>query len=137
MVKYLAVLLPIFFFICGCEKGSGVCYALDKCAASMPNCELYFEALILPEGCEEAIIDADCADHYQEPPPYTDLCFPPCEADSAVCDGDTITACYDGKTTVTRCAENCKLYGGTYVGVCSNEYEGQQSSDGQDICWCE
>jgi len=137
MGKYLAVLLPLFFWLSGCGEDSGICAALNKCLAAPPQCDLYFKALILPEGCEEAIIDADCEDHYQEPPPYTDLCFPPCEEDSAVCDGDIITACYGGKTTTTKCPETCRLAGATYTGVCADEYEGQQSEDGQDLCWCE
>jgi hypothetical protein len=136
MVKYLAILLALTG-LSGCGEAGGICGALNKCMAAPPQCDLYFKALILPEGCEEAIIDADCEDHHQEPPSYTGLCFPPCGADSAVCDGDIITACYEERTTTTRCPEACKLAGGTYTGVCANEYEGQQSADGQDLCWCE
>jgi hypothetical protein len=137
MGKHLAVPLLLLIWFCGCEEGSGICYELNKCAAAPPQCELYFEALILPGGCEEAIIDADCEDHHQDPLPYADLCFPPCGEDSAVCSGDIVTACYAGRTTSTKCPETCKLANATYTGVCDNEFEGQPSKDGQDVCWCE
>jgi hypothetical protein len=137
MKKHLAALLPAFLWLCGCEGGSAICNALNKCGAAPPRCELYFDALILPEGCEDAIVAADCLDHREDPPSYKDLCFPPCEDDSAVCTGDIITACYDGKTTTSKCPQTCKLNGSTYSGVCSNEHEGQMSENGQDVCWCE
>jgi hypothetical protein len=139
MKKHLAVLLPValWFLGCGGGGGSGICNALNKCGAAPTNCEENFDALILPGGCEEAVIAAECEDHLQEVPSYMDLCFPPCGADSAVCAGDTVTACKDGRTTTLKCPETCKLNGATYTGVCANEYQGQPSSDGQDVCWCE
>lgn len=139
MGKYTAFLLSAVLGLSGCGGGdmSAICEALSKCAAAPSNCEDTFDALVLPGGCEEAVIEADCADHQLETPSYMDLCFPPCGADSAVCTGDIITACFQGRTSTTRCPGVCKLVDKSYTGVCANEYQGQQSADGQDVCWCE
>jgi hypothetical protein len=140
MKKHQTFLLLAVFCLAGCGSGGGgsaICDALGACAAAPANCEATFDSLVLPGGCEEAVVAADCEDHRSETPSYMDLCFPPCGADSAVCTADIIAVCYDGRTTTLTCPEVCKLNNATYVGVCSNEYQGQQSSDGQDVCWCE
>jgi hypothetical protein len=139
MGKYLAVLLPAVFWSLGCGGGSGssICDALSKCGAAPANCEGTFDSFILPSGCEEAVVAADCDDHHLEAPSYLDLCFPPCGDDSAVCTGDIIAVCNSARTTTLKCPETCRLNGATYTGVCANEYQGQTSEDGQDLCWCE
>ena len=137
MGKYLAVFLPALFWFGGCQGGSAICNALNECGAAPSRCELYFDALILPDGCAEAIVAAECQEHFLEVPSYMDLCFPPCGADSAVCAGDIITACFDGRTTTSKCALVCKLADMKYSGVCAEEYQGQTSEDGQDLCWCD
>ena len=140
MKKYLAVLFLAAFWLSSCGSGGGgsaVCDALDACGVGGADCEATFDALILPGGCEEAIIAADCADHQLETPSYTDLCFPPCGADSSVCTGDIVTACYQGRTMTSNCSGVCKLAGRTYTGVCDDEYQGQSSETGMDVCWCQ
>lgn len=139
MKKQLTFLLLTVFCLAGCsgDGGSAICNALSKCGINQAECEGTFDALILPGGCEEAIIDADCADHQLETPSYTELCFPPCGADSSVCNGDIVTACYQDRTMVTKCPEVCKLVDKSYTGVCANEYQGQPSETGMDVCWCE
>ena len=133
-------ILTAVLLIAGCGGGGGgsaICEAFDACGVGGADCEDTFDALILPGGCEEAIIAADCADHQQETPSYTDLCFPPCGADSSVCTGDIVTLCYEGRTMTSYCTGVCKLAGMTYTGVCADEYQGQQSENGMDVCWCE
>jgi hypothetical protein len=140
MMKHLTFMVLAVFCLAGCGGGGGgsdICNALDACGVGGADCETTFEALILPGGCEEAIIAADCTDHQQETPSYTDLCFPPCGADSALCTGDIITACYQGRTMTSNCPGVCELAGRTYSGVCADEYQGQQSETGMDVCWCE
>jgi hypothetical protein len=136
----LILMLTAALGLLGCGGGgggSGICSALGKCGAAPADCELYFDALILPGGCEEAVIAATCEDHRSETPSYMDLCFPPCGADSAVCTGDIIAVCYSARTTTLNCAQVCQLNDMTYTGVCDNEYQGVPSADGQDDCWCE
>lgn len=141
MKKYTVfVMLTAALLMAGCGGGGGgsdICNALDACGAGGADCEATFEALILPGGCEEAIIAADCADHQAETPSYTDLCFPSCGIDSSACAGDIITACYQGRTMTSYCTGVCKLAGRTYTGVCADEYMGQTSETGMDVCWCE
>ena len=142
MRKYpVFLMLPTALWLLGCGSGGGggsaICDALSACGAAPANCEGTFDSLILPGGCEEAVIAADCEDHRLEVPSSMDLCFPPCGTDSAVCTGNIIAVCYDGRTTTLTCPEVCKLNGATYTGVCANEYQGQPSADGQDVCWCE
>lgn len=141
MKKYTVFLMLLAaLWLLGCGDGGGgsaICEALSACGAAPANCEANFAAMILPGGCEEAVIAADCEDHRQAEPSYMDLCFPPCGADSAVCTGDIIVVCYNGQSSTLKCAETCKVNSATYTGVCADEYQGQPSSDGQDVCWCE
>jgi hypothetical protein len=138
MKKYPLFLLAAGFCLLGCDgSGSAICEALSRCGAAPINCEATFDALILPDGCEEAVIAADCEEHHLDVPSYMDLCFPPCGDYSAVCTGDVITVCQDGRTKTLKCPGMCKLVDLKSTGVCADEYQGQTSDNGQDLCWCE
>jgi len=60
------------------------------------------------------------------------------EDDPPSCCADSIVQCSEGTWYGGLCEWVCDAGGGTYVGPggCGSEYQGQQSSTGDDVCWC-
>lgn len=122
------------------------CTAVGACEGEegRQECEALFELIVPSEACLAAMETASCEDHAVEPPPYEDVCLPPCDGtESPRCNGDgTLTRCSElseggmAMTTI-RCAAACEDSGLSFTGTCGTQHEGQTSESGEDRCWCE
>jgi hypothetical protein len=141
MKIFLVVIFSVALLVypgCG-EGGDGgpICEALVGCGVlSSEDCILFVGSTVFSQECEDAMLAATCEDHALPDPSYTDLCFPPCDGDFAQCSGSQIIVCSDGHRFVMKCDGVCQLNNMAYIGVCADEYQGQQSDTGGDVCWC-
>ena len=60
-----------------------------------------------------------------------------CSAEDApACCGDGIVLCLGEEWAGLTCGDVCQMSDMTYAGTCGTEFQGQQSSTGNDVCWC-
>ena len=129
----------------GCSSGDSddrrypeICDKIIECGAmSKDNCISVYGPFVFTQDCLSAVNSASCEEHLASPPPYLDVCFPPCMGVDATCQGDEITVCSQGRTKVSLCEEVCKMSGKDYTGVCADHYGEEMSPSGLDMCWCE
>jgi hypothetical protein len=145
----LAPVLATALFMSACggddDDGPATCAELavivGACGGDTTEAEFVSgvcDLLVLEGDCLSAAADAECAEHDEEDPAYSDVCFPACDAGtpSECLDGDTIFICGDGQEYVFYCDAVCEQNAATYTGTCANEYEGMPSQNGMDVCWC-
>lgn len=164
MVKLACVFVSLLGVLASCGGGDGPSYAANcqgvvdyvaDCRRDFPGLDLPTDAeveqgcaaLALEPECYELTFAEGCEAQESDAPPtaaFLDMCTGPCtEGDPSICSGDTIDVCIDaGGTGETRewtfnCDGFCELQGGTYVGECSDNLDGQDSGTGEDVCWCE
>jgi hypothetical protein len=134
----------------GDDDGGGGGVTCAQAAAAIGDCggELteadFLESCDLfryPDACLSAVAAAECAEHDEDMPSYSDTCFPSCNAsDPAVCnDDDSITLCNEGAELTVYCEALCQQQEvpSAYTGTCAAEYMDMPSSTGAPVCWCE
>ena len=142
--------LVSMFAACGGGDDDGGDVTCAEAAAAVGACggtiteaefnEAFCDFYIFPDGCAQAVVEADCAEHDLDEPSYTDICFPSCGADSTMCnDDDTITVCSQGSQFRVNCETVCEAQEvpSAYTGTCASEYMDMTSGTGMDVCWCE
>lgn len=120
----------------------GACDAVEACegARGRMQCEAIFEVLAPPSGCLEAVETASCEDHAADDPPYTDVCFPLCDAAGQHCNGEaTVTSCaeLDGmlREVTADCDKVCRKQKLSFSGTCGMSFGSNRSA--REVCWCE
>lgn len=146
----LATLAISFGFACkGNDRGSGsasamleaACTAVEACEGDegRMECEATFTVAVPPPGCLQAVETASCEDHAADDPPYTDTCFPPCNAPEQHCEGGTVAGCSEFEDGLRElqldCAEICAQQGFRFSGTCGEAFGEQQLR--HEVCWCE
>lgn len=145
-MKKLWLLLVVLLVGCGQlpaydQKVNDVCGRLEGCFSRFVQEECNWtltEFYILPEEClDEAVNAPTCAD-LGDPDSALPMCWPACDEDYQLCEGDTIHVCSEGQYFHAKCSGVCQLLLNQETsGAC-----GRVSPDGKltaeaDICWCE
>jgi hypothetical protein len=125
------------------------CQHVVECEASAPpdagtpltqdECVAQCVGVNFTEECRNAFGTATCEDINATPTPVSlaQVCFPACSPDGAQCQaGGKIRICNNGQQLLVNCTYVCSLNNLKSLGVCGLTYQGQQSSTGQDVCWC-
>jgi len=135
------VVTVVAFGPAGCgqdESLSSACKSMVNCGqfTTTSDCKATMGALVLSSPCIKAIAGASCTDHAANPPSYWAVCWDQCSVEGQHCAGDTIQMCTDGWELIGDCEGVCNLNNRSYLGVCADEYLGQPSDNGLDVCWC-
>lgn len=142
-----ALLLILAFALAGCSddpesaQRKAICQDMVACGAvsSQDQCVRALASLVLPDGCLDAMEEADCSDHLaqdQSTTSYAAACYEPCDGEPQHCEGDRIVTCEAGVEVVMDCARGCDIaHDSTYSGVCGTVAPNGQTSD-VPICWC-
>lgn len=143
-VLVLGVALALWAMGCtGEDEGvtcADMCTHQTDCSGDMvySDCMDMCTGMNMDSACGDVFMDASCATlNSDAETEVVKACFPACSGDGATCEGDSIRLCMEGHEYLFGCGYVCKSMGGTYAGTCGDNANGQPSSTGDDVCWCE
>lgn len=143
-VLLLSCALALWGLGCGGEDDGitcgDMCTHQTDCSADMvySDCMDMCNGMNLDDTCGDVFMSASCetldSDAETE---VVKACFPACSGNDATCSGNSIRLCMEGHEYLFACSYVCNTLGGTYAGICDDTANGQPSSTGDDVCWCE
>ena len=122
-----------------CDKLINEC----KQAITPAQCDLVLSVVRVTPECATKINASSCEALNASLNGQDDECFPACTTPGGqTCNGDgTITTCSSSsRTLILDCAATCQKATNppkTFSGTCGTSFNGQQSGDGEEKCWCQ